>query len=1366
MLELRKNYLGSPSSGLHHLVLPHETLLAEFGQLYPSADAVVILNARNLSLIRVLAFWEAFPGTHYVSQSISSISVDSGMKLVVAAMNHRIATWSLSSVQSMLNDPWRIHSSLILPRNNAITTLDSKSGLLAVGTNRGLSVYTLILEDNLPTWLLKWTISLKTPPSLIRFAPSLMYIATTNTTDNAVYLYSTTTGRQVQLIPHPRPVINLSWRHSQASSRDDLILYTITTDSTLRIYLPVLDSPQYVQLHAALDFYSSVPSSLTNNLTRTPSSAIFWLDGEILNENLARLLTRGFNLDDAKSRTIRDIQEEGWDLFLRVVGDGGLILTAVANIDHRPPTLLKHFTIHQSHKSPLRIPSHLYALPNPSQHDSIILISTSPLSSFELDLESFFGDEPTGLQLVTQFLDRVPAEESEITRFIRTPEGRGVGVIRKGGGGETWSHGNIEFKLTRSDSWTAADQVVVLDHGRLFATYTISDSSLTLHTSPPSSVTVPNIISLFTIPSNDSHDSILGITSDLAIVHFSVNTQKIKGQKSSSVVLSLKSQQHLPTEVHPRWILPVDPMAWGMKNGWVEHDALLSISEEGVLAFWIPEDRQRNNGASTDDQNWRCTGKVKTGRRQIRRARCSSAKKTALITPCSSGEELTIWDSKESEFASGLEFTHTYSEPINDLDWTSTPDMQSILAVGFLHHVELLCQQRMTYFDEGPGWSTCWKIDIGSSTPYPINDSIWLANSSLLIGAGHQMLLYGPPKSPQLESLFEYVARQNGPLPDYHPQMLLQCLLWEKLELVKEIIVNLAKDLDNIHIRKSWASFPVERFLSKNTNQSKLTHKKHYTMLFDSAQDDDDEEGFCRSLVTDLIERLESQSLPHLTPNECASLIVLIQTTLEIDEQSRSLDSNGLRYLITMRSFYILNRRASTPASPQSSGAIPRNTGRRERLRYRDMVWAFHSESQDLLLGTSSAACNGKMGWSDARALGISLWLNSIESLKAQIEVIARNEYMAGDTRDPTACSLFYFALGKIKLVHGLWRQAAWHKEQSVMLKFLSNDFSQPRWRTAALKNAYALLGKQRFEYAAAFFILGGSLKDAVNVCIKQLHDFQLAIALARIVEQSNEGPILCGILNGTVLPTAFREGNRWLASWAFWLLHRRDLGVRILVTPLQELASILDVPVKDIGEPHYDDPSLALLFSQLRSKTLQAAKGNSEIPGRLEFNFVLQIARVFCRMGIVIPCIVAFDARPTRFFTGCHILALDLVQSWSFDKPTALPPNVPPIIPPHNGDPSSPPSSPTTTRRSAFSLAPSLRRRSSIMIDMDIPSFPPTRAVSPEGKPGKTSVIQEEESAPDEGDLVAKKAGLGSLMKSAKQVVQVPDFDMGAFNF
>lgn len=71
--------------------------------------------------------------------------------------------------------------------------------------------------------------------------------------------------------------------------------------------------------------------------------------------------------------------------------------------------------------------------------------------------------------------------------------------------------------------------------------------------------------------------------------------------------------------------------------------------------------------------------------------------------------------------------------------------------------------------------------------------------------------------------------------------------------------------------------------------------------------------------------------------------------------------------------------------------------------------------------------------------------------------------------------------------------------------------------------------------------------------------------------------------------------------------------------TPLRDIVTALNIEVAEIGEPHYDDPSLALLFSQLRAKTLQTAKGTSEISGKSEFNFVLQMARVFCRMGVCI---------------------------------------------------------------------------------------------------------------------------------------------------
>lgn len=83
--------------------------------------------------------------------------------------------------------------------------------------------------------------------------------------------------------------------------------------------------------------------------------------------------------------------------------------------------------------------------------------------------------------------------------------------------------------------------------------------------------------------------------------------------------------------------------------------------------------------------------------------------------------------------------------------------------------------------------------------------------------------------------------------------------------------------------------------------------------------------------------------------------------------------------------------------------------------------------------------------------------------------------------------------------------------------------------------------------YAAAFFLLADCLKDAVNVCLNQLKDLQLAVAITRVFEGDN-GPVLRELLEEKVLPLASQEGNRWLASWAFWMLRRRDMAVRALI--------------------------------------------------------------------------------------------------------------------------------------------------------------------------------------------------------------------------
>lgn len=43
-----------------------------------------------------------------------------------------------------------------------------------------------------------------------------------------------------------------------------------------------------------------------------------------------------------------------------------------------------------------------------------------------------------------------------------------------------------------------------------------------------------------------------------------------------------------------------------------------------------------------------------------------------------------------------------------------------------------------------------------------------------------------------------------------------------------------------------------------------------------------DDQGFSRPLIERLVGRLEASPLPHLTPNEHAHLLVLIQAMLEV----------------------------------------------------------------------------------------------------------------------------------------------------------------------------------------------------------------------------------------------------------------------------------------------------------------------------------------------------------------------------------------------------------------------------------------------------------------------------------------------------
>ena len=191
----------------------------------------------------------------------------------------------------------------------------------------------------------------------------------------------------------------------------------------------------------------------------------------------------------------------------------------------------------------------------------------------------------------------------------------------------------------------------------------------------PITLTIPQTLTnLFLIPPNyDVLTYLVGITSSFDIVQIHVQ------HPPEEPKVYIDSTSRLPENVKPVAVLPVDPMEWAVR----EKDLLLSVDEDGGLQFWVPDvqidsnKRGRRGQQKEKDLAWRCTGSVNSGRKGLVKASCSSTKKSALgaffwisyatlqlkprvVVRTPNGDEVSIWDSKESEFSSGLEWSQAF----------------------------------------------------------------------------------------------------------------------------------------------------------------------------------------------------------------------------------------------------------------------------------------------------------------------------------------------------------------------------------------------------------------------------------------------------------------------------------------------------------------------------------------------------------------------------------------------------------------------------------------------------------------------------------------------------------------------------------
>ncbi|RCK54817.1 Regulator of V-ATPase in vacuolar membrane protein 1 [Candida viswanathii] len=627
----------------------------------------------------------------------------------------------------------------------------------------------------------------------------------------------------------------------------------------------------------------------------------------------------------------------------------------------------------------------------------------------------------------------------------------------------------------------------------------------------------------------------------------------------------------------------------------------------------------------------------------------------------SSGSKLSIWDVMQGV----LEYQEVFPEengPVVDLDWTFITASKrkltanAILSVGFNRFVLLYTQLRYDYTNNIPSYATLKKIDISDYTSHEIGDLIWLDHGYLIIGSGNQFfiddkwvklgsstidstirqLMSGYATSNDVDDdsdneeeknggnsiddmVFDvsYLVRVlNGPLPIYHPQFLIQALFMSKITAVQKILVQLFQAIrrgDTI----TWdLNLDIESELfeeKKNQLQPKIQKlQRRMSMTLDVFSE------FNAELTDLLTEKLMKISLPLLTRHQQSTLISIIAIVKELKKHSLlNLDDNGIRFTIGFKLFQLSTKQ--------------------KHLSMRDINWALHSDNKELLLQSVNDYYHNRLKWENIKQTGLVYWTKTA-TLTTIMEQMARNEF--SDCRDPSGMiSLFYLALKKKQILIGLWRTVH-HAEQQKMLKFLNNDFTQHRWKSAALKNAFVLLGKHRYIDAAYFFLLGDAPLDCCNILANKLNDTTLAIAIAKIYGKKNisdeHNQLLYKVIEKYVLPEAIKNGDRWTTSWIFWQIREKELSIQALIKSPIDIATkhfdITDLHVSTKGQSFLrDDPVLIILFNDLRNKKINYLKGSLDISKDEEYQFIIKVCMIYTRMG-------------------CDYLALELLRNWNFE--------------------------------------------------------------------------------------------------------------------
>lgn len=1091
-----------------------------------------------------------------------------------------------------------------------------------------------------------WAKRLASPAISVTFSPDNYLLATMGENDRLVKIWrrSSFDSNYVEFdfiyLSHPQKVTEMRWRQPLDFSQTiENTLYTYCSDGIVRIWSPldVLDLGN-LQLWANID---------TNGCARTtdgmnPLAFIIdnkdvsrAIEGAVIKRSVNNSIAAATTTMDSPPKTGPEVEkllqlgQSFPEIMIMIYLDGTYSAYIIENIglrreklsrvrkyfERKPLTLSENGKLILGSQMYLKLEAYLSPDRLPQDRNICILIHDHDgmIVNYTTDIVDLLHiSKPTKFPRRTLHVKSIFTGHSKsVQSIVRSTDGNCLMSRSRFSETVLWKPERTEKGTTLKrtslvNTRGAAVRSMVIINEKTVVIFTVNRNLVlwdctSLKAVESSSVPVlgrADLSGMFLLPESDrSEQHLILVFEDKQVQLFLVSL--------NSLSLQFLSSSKYPCDDDDIYsVVAVDPVGWRAKLGShvdvFQREVLSTLSETGVARVWTLSVVKNSN-----ELLWLQTAKVQTGEIKARKAQVSSTKK--LVIASQDGNRLSIWDLKNNLKEFMEELDNDSKNSISDLDWTTTPGDQCVLGVGFSQQVTLYSQQRFDYTNKTPSWVPFRKVDFSVYTPHSIGDSIWLKNGTFVIGIGNQLFIQDEKANINDEttrhllgsrntihfvqnraSIFDICSLLNGPLPMYHPQLLIQTIFADKIEIVKQILVRLLKELRYTTILEPSMIADVPSMLGINPE------------FFTETCVQLDEEVFDSDISEELLERLQRVSLPYLTRHQQITLVSVIEAMIQMEQSIRSLDSNAIKYLLGYK-LYTIHR------------------GTQNSMTLRDFNWALHSESQTVLMDLVEANSTTTL-WPRLRDIGIPFWAKN-QQLIDLFETLGRNYFNHEGERNPVKCSLYYLALKKKQVLVGLWKTASWNREQDKTIRLLSNDFTTDRWKSAASKNAFALLGKHRYEYAAAFFLLGDSLRDAVNVIIKNMNDIALAIAVARVYEGDN-GPVLKKLIEIHILPTAEKTGDHWLFSWALWFSGRRGDAIE----------GLMGVGVKT-NELSYlvDDPVLVILYRYLRDKRRKSHRlDRLKITAKDELKFVNKMTSIYSRMG-------------------CDVLALDLLQGWSF---------------------------------------------------------------------------------------------------------------------